>query len=155
MSTKPTNYFFSLVLIIIFIGCSRDKSVKLIDKNFVEEVTTDQNLNFTFDRPLVGDTLIGFWDETSYIEFEPEIEGRFKWFSESVLVFSPNQKIPPATSYKAILTDKITAPSGLQLAGDRSVGFRTRGLEVERVAAFWSSAKTDETRIYLLSLIHI
>lgn len=149
MLTKPTNYFICLFVSLFFLDCSNDKSAELIDTNFTQEVSTDQNLNFIFNKPLVGDTAMNYWDTIQYITFEPKLNGRFKWFSESVLVFSPSTAMPPATNLKGRLTDKIVAGTGLTLTGKKTVEFRTPLLEVVGSRVFWSASEGDQTSIYM------
>ena len=148
MLIKPTNYFLCIALFLLLVNCSGDKSAKIIDTNFDEEINDDQNLNFVFDKPLVPDSLIGVWDSTEYIRFEPKIEGAFKWFSESVLIFSPKQPFPPATKYTATITDQVTKYSKLSLGGEKVKSFRTKLLEFQYVNALWAS-NNDETLIHL------
>lgn len=119
-----------------------------MDTNFEVEISIDQNLNFVFNKPLVGDTLLNRWDSTAYITFEPKIKGFFKWSSESVLIFSPEAPFPPATSYTASLTDELTKHSKLQLGGDQAVKFKTPPLELELINTYWSSDKNSKTLIH-------
>lgn len=149
MLVKPTNYFLCIVLFSFLLSCSSDKSAKLIDTNFEQEINADQNLNFVFDKPMVADSLVGIWDSTEYIRFEPKIAGAFKWYSESVLIFSPNKPFPPATEYKATLTEKIAGKSKFSLGGEKVKSFQTKLLEVSNINTLWSSANNDETLIHL------
>lgn len=147
------NLHFSLLtyalLIAIIWSCSQSGSVKLIETNFDKEVKIDQNLRFTFDKPLVGDTLFNFWDSVQYIKFEPEIKGRFKWISEGELIFSPANYMHPATAYKAMLTHKLTNPSGSSFTEENVINFNTPLLETELINAFWFASNNQQTRIHL------
>jgi len=149
MIVKPTNYFLCIILFSVLLSCSSDKSVKLIDTNFEEEINADQNLNFVFDKTMVGDSLLNVWDSTEYIRFEPKISGAFKWYSESVLIFSPSKPFPPATQFKATVTDKVSANTKYTLGGERTKSFRTALLEVRSMSTLWSSADNDNTLIHL------
>ncbi|MEO9852572.1 MAG: MG2 domain-containing protein [Reichenbachiella sp.] len=149
MNFKPTQYLACAFLFFGLFGCGSDGKVQLIDTNFKEEVSLEQNLNFVFNKPLVGDTILNFWDTTRYITFEPEISGRFKWSSESVLIFSPSKAFNPATKYLATFANKLTGPSGLKLSGDKSVTFSTPTLELELVNPYWKETQNGATNAHL------
>ncbi|MFY0651436.1 MAG: alpha-2-macroglobulin family protein [Cyclobacteriaceae bacterium] len=149
MCTKPTNYLFCFLLFLTILSCSEDNSVKLLDTNFDKEISVDQNLNFVFNKALVGDTLLNRWDSTEYITFEPKVKGFFKWSSESVLIFSPEAPFPSATSYTLSLTDKLTRNTTLQIKGKSSLQFSTPALEVMGVNTYWSSNSDNRTLIHL------
>ncbi|MEL7147366.1 MAG: hypothetical protein AAFO69_13415, partial [Bacteroidota bacterium] len=109
----------------------------------------DQNLRFVFDKSLVGDSLFNFWDSVAYIRFTPEVKGAFKWSSENTLVFSPNTPFPPATSFEARLTNKITESSKLTLEGQTTLKFTTPMLEFRSFNALWSADENDNTLIHM------
>lgn len=149
MNFKPTQYLACAVLLFGLIGCGSDGSVKMIETNFEEGVNLEQNLMFVFDKPLVGDTIFNFWDTTRYVTFEPAIDGRFKWSSESVLIFSPSSAYRPATKYTISLSKLLTDPAGLRLSGDKSTSFTTPTLELETVNAYWKETKSGNTYAHL------
>ena len=151
MPTKPTHYFLCIALFLLFVSCSKDKdtTVKMVDTNIEEEISMDQNLHFIFDKPLVGDSLFNYWDSVEYVKFSPEIKGAFRWNSENILVFSPNAPFPPATSFEATLTSKITDPSKLSLGGEKTFVFRTPLLEFRSFNALWSADENNNTLIHM------
>jgi hypothetical protein len=91
--------------LLFLVSCNSKNKVKLIGTNATDEVPTLGNLTFSFDKNLVGDTLLNAWDSTHYITFEPSIEGRFRWENANELVFSPDHDLDAATDYKAVITD--------------------------------------------------
>lgn len=137
------------ILIFFIIGCSQDNSVKVIDTNFEGEVNIDRNLHFVFNKALVGDSILNFWDSIQYIKFEPEIKGRFKWSSDRNLVFSAANYMQPATSYKALLTSKITERAGLNLSGQTEFTFTTQQLKLTDISTFWYASDNQQTRIHI------
>ncbi|MEO9966240.1 MAG: MG2 domain-containing protein [Reichenbachiella sp.] len=149
MKFKPTQSLACVILIFVLFGCGSDGSVKLIDTNFDTEINLKQNLNFVFDKPLVGDTVLQIWDTTQYIVFEPKISGRFKWSSESVLIFSPSEGFNPATSYTASFTKLMTSPSGFSLSGDQTITFATAILKLESVSPYWKETQNGQTNAHL------
>lgn len=149
MNFKPTQYLACAFLFFGLFGCGPDGSVQLIDTNFEKEISLEQNLNFVFNKPLVGDSILNFWDTTQYITFEPKVSGRFKWSSESVLIFSPSQGFNPATQYAATFSNKLLKPSGLSLSGDKSLSFATPRLALESINPYWKEVQSGQTHAHL------
>ena len=113
---KKVGYLLVAISLLV-VSCNKD-TVKLISKNFEKEVPTTGNLSFTFDRVLAPDSLLEFWDTTEYIKFEPKIDGRFKWVSQTELVFSPFNELPPSTKFTAVLDKKICQFTKYKLTGE-------------------------------------
>lgn len=142
------SFFFKLLCGVTFctalvvVSCSTSKeqgsTVSLMETDFGEEVAVWGNLSFTFDRNLMPDSMLGFWDTIPYIKFEPYIPGRFKWESSDKLVFSPFQSLPPATTFKASVTDHVLKYSKYELGEDMSVSFHTPDLKWKRVVIYWA-----------------
>ncbi|MDJ1468120.1 alpha-2-macroglobulin family protein [Xanthocytophaga flava] len=97
-----------LGVIFLLISC-RGNKVEINGRNFQDEIAQQQNLIFTFSHDLVGDTLIDKWDTTHYIEFEPQVRGKFKWTAPNELSFSPDAGFAPSTDYEAKVTDDLTS----------------------------------------------
>lgn len=129
--------FCILALSLFFASCNRDR-VKLTGKNFDQEVPTVGNLVFNFDRTLAPDSLLDFWDTSAYITFEPKIEGRFKWTTQTELVFSPYNELPASTSYKATINKKVTQFTKYTLTGETGMTFHTPFLGMSSTHAFWT-----------------
>ena len=101
------NRFLSLflALAVLFINSCNDKNkVNLVQTNAEGQVASLGNLQFVFDKNLVGDSLLDEWDNTEYIKFDPPIVGKFRWANTNELVFSPENDLPPATNFKATIT---------------------------------------------------
>jgi hypothetical protein len=105
---RITHIASALLLITVYLtGCNYKNKVNLLATTAVNEVPTLGNLSFTFDKNLVTDSLLNFWDSTEYVQFEPPIRGRFMWKNTNELVFSPEFELSPATEYKATITKNI------------------------------------------------
>lgn len=131
------------VLIPVFIGiiflsaCNRS-IVNLDYTNAKGDVPQLGNLVFRFDKALVKDSLLNQWDSTEYIEFEPKIQGRFRWEQPDQLVFSPSRPLPPATSFKARFKDDILQYTQYdKLAKTDKVGFSTPELKLDNSNVTW------------------
>ena len=124
-------------IFLLFVSCQKD-SVKLTGKNFESEVPTVGNLVFNFDRTIAPDSVLDFWDTTAYITFEPKIEGRFKWTTQTELVFSPYNELPASTEFHATLNKTITKFTKCKLKGETELNFHTPFLNLTRTHAFWT-----------------
>ena len=82
----------------IFLSACKRNSVTLDYTNAKGEVPQLGNLVFRFNKSLMEDSLLNFWDSTEYVAFEPNIPGRFRWQSPDELIFSPSKPLLPATA---------------------------------------------------------
>lgn len=146
---------YSSVLIIaaLFTGCTGNYiDVKPI--NFTDQIDQLQNLEFQFNKELAPDSLIGIWDSTEYITFEPSVRGKFKWADKKVLVFSPSGAFAPNTDYKATFTDKVTDLSReRRKVKDESISFHTPYLDLVSGYAYWSRNESYTSQIELRTRI--
>ena len=133
--TKISVLFFALLLLA---SCNKNK-VNLIETNAKDEVPSLGNLTFTFDKNLVDDSLFSQWDSTEYVEFTPPIAGRFRWENANELVFSPENELPPAVSYKAMVTNKILQFNKKYSLGKcETLNFHTPYLQLQNANAMWN-----------------
>ncbi len=95
------------LLVLFLAACNNKNKVNLIETTAKDEVPSLGNLSFTFTKNLVPDSLLERWDSTEYIHFDPPIAGRFRWDNPNELIFSPAYELPPATTFKATVTDKL------------------------------------------------
>ncbi len=142
-----------IILSLLFLTtCTPTNLVEVTQTNFKEEVTTQSNLKFTFNKSIVGDTLFNVWDTTAYIQFTPKVEGKFKWVSANEIVFSPEKGFSPSTDYQAKLSPKLASKeSKLAVDKDKVIKFHTTYLSVENSDVFWSidERRTNQLRINL------
>ena len=120
-------------------ACSNKNKVTLTDTNAKNEVPSLGNFRFTFDKNLTPDSLLNRWEAIEYVKFDPPIPGRFRWENSNELIFSPEHVLPPATSFKATVTDKI-----LQYEKKFSLGkcepttFHTPFVQLDNATAMWN-----------------
>src|SRR5687768_18444787 len=95
------------IVVAFFLSACKRNTVALDFTNAKGEVEQLTNLVFRFNKSLVADSLLNFWDSTEYIAFEPHIDGRFRWQSSDELVFSPAKPLLPATEYKAKVKNDV------------------------------------------------
>ncbi|MDR6193636.1 alpha-2-macroglobulin [Siphonobacter sp. SORGH_AS_0500] len=143
-----------LALSVFFSTCSKLNEVVIRATNFEDEIQLAQNLVFTFNKDLVPDAELGTWQSTKFIEFEPAIQGRFKWVGKNELVFSPTASFQPATEYQARLSDKLLTQVKEQSLGVSSekLHFHTPYLQLQTTEAYWTKAKTSGQAVAKLRL---
>jgi uncharacterized protein YfaS (alpha-2-macroglobulin family) len=132
--------FLLLALTVSFLSCSKQGDVSIRATNFDDEIQLAQNLVFTFSKDLVPEAELGTWQTTRFVEFEPAIEGRYKWVGKNELVFSPAASFQPATEYKARLSDKLLTQvkdKAWSLSSE-TVAFHTPYLRLNGAEAYWS-----------------
>ena len=151
MFSLKKNFPF-LALLLLLSSCSRKNEVRLVSKNFESEVDQQQNLIFTFDRDLIGDSLTGQWDSIRYISFVPAVEGKFKWNTTRELLFSPLTGFRPSTDYTAefasIITSRSTTP--YNFSGERKIVFHTPYLSIVSSRGFWTVSKKNPDEAALM-----
>ncbi len=127
----------TLMVAILLSACSSNK-VSLDYTNAKGEVPQLGNLVFRFNKSLVKDSLLNFWDSTDYISFEPKIAGRFRWESPDELVFSPSHPLLPATEYKAKIKDDVLHNTDYDdLSNNDKIEFHTAPLQMTDARVSW------------------
>ena len=135
------NRFLSLflALAVLFISSCNDKNkVNLVQTNAEGQVASLGNLQFVFDKNLVGDSLLEEWDNIEYIKFDPPIVGKFRWANVNELVFSPENDLPPATNFKATITKEILKHTKFSLGNCEVKPFFTAPLSINATNAIWN-----------------
>ncbi len=137
---------FPISLLLLCIACQKKEgTIELVDTNFVEEVPTQGQLVFTFSRSLVSDDMLAKVDSQTYINFTPDIPGRFSWKSTDELVFTPLRELPPATAYQGKFTDVlINLTKEFNWEGDRSFSVHTPTLSLMNAHAYWATQSVSK-----------
>ena len=151
MNTKHSRLILlAVILQALIFSCGHPDQLKIESANFDEMVDPYQQLEFTFNRILVPDSLVEKWDTTHYFDFEPKINGRYKWLEANKLMFVPSVPFAPNTDYKARLKTDISKHASkkyIPVAGELS--FHTPYLAVERTHVFWGISEVDKNQIQL------
>ncbi len=131
-------YSFFIGVSILLASCSGGNKIKLVEKNFEDEIPPKGILSFTFNQPMVPDSLVGVWSDIEYIRFDPAIKGKFYWQTTSILVFAPAGEFSPATTYSGKFTSEVfkNVHKG-KFTGDKEFTFHTPYLQVTGSHAFW------------------
>ncbi len=150
--SAPKLFIFSF-LVFLLSTCSQKNYLEITQTNFKEEISPQSNLKFTFNQALVGDTLLGVWDTTAYLQFTPRVAGKFKWVSPTEVIFSPEKGFQESTDYQAVINPGAFANKDKKLNTDpnKILKFHTTYLEVTSTEAFWiiDERLTNQLRINL------
>lgn len=142
-----------LTLVFLFNACSTGDTV-YINEFFplgkVEKLTT---IKIEFSENLAPADIQDKWLDDEFIEFEPKIEGKFKWTSPSTLIFSPEYALEPIQKYKAKVTKKVLF--GSKLSTDfETYEFYTPDFDVTKVEFFWTQVPNESYKISVQANIH-
>jgi uncharacterized protein YfaS (alpha-2-macroglobulin family) len=139
---KRSHFLYLLIAVIFFSSCNRNK-IFIEYTNFSDEINLYQNLEFRFNKEIVHDSMLNVWDSAEYMEFKPEIKGKFRWEEPNLLVFSPENGFAPSTEYVAKptkLVKKVSNLNKLKLTGEEFV-FHTPYLSLSSSTAYWSKSQ--------------
>jgi uncharacterized protein YfaS (alpha-2-macroglobulin family) len=148
---RPSGNFFTqrvlaMLIITAFTAACSKNDLAITSKNFESQIDLQQNLVLEFSRPLVADSLVGAWDTTRYIAFQPAVKGSFKWTSPTTLVFSPSTGFRASTAYKSELTESLLSNAAkreqkrVSLPNERTLDFHTPYLALNSAEATWIRA---------------
>ncbi len=135
---------FSLLAIYfsLLTGCSKLNELRVVGRNFEDEIQLAQNLVFTFNKDIVSKSDLDSWQSAKYIDFVPAVAGKFQWTAANELVFSPTSGFDPATDYKAKINKNalkaISKEYGISADGFE---FHTPKLQLIETEAYWSKSK--------------
>ncbi|GAB1431172.1 hypothetical protein MASR2M18_20070 [Ignavibacteria bacterium] len=141
----------AVIATLLLPSCGGDE-ISVVGRNFKDEIQRYQNLQFTFDTPLIADSLTGRWDTVSFLEFSPKVAGKFRWNSPVDLEFSPSDGFKPSTDYKVALTEALLRnANGKSLSSDKEFAMHTPYLKLEAANSFWAKASDGgvELRVQL------
>ncbi len=136
--------FLALVLVLL-VGCSKfdSNTVKIVYKNFGNEIETQQNLVFEFNQALAPKGMVGEWHDKAYFSLKPEVKGSFRWESPTKLVFSPAAGFNPDTDYQLSFSSAMVEGTDFRLE-KQSIGFHTAYLDLAAVEVFWAADATNQ-----------
>lgn len=135
----PSLHILCAVTSVLLFSACGDDEVSVVSRNFKDEIQRYQNLKFTFDTPLIADSLTGIWDTVTFLEFSPKVAGKFRWNSPVDLEFSPSLGFKPATDYKVTLAEALLRNvKGKSLPSDREFAVHTPYLKLESANSFWA-----------------
>jgi uncharacterized protein YfaS (alpha-2-macroglobulin family) len=137
----------AVCLLFLVAACFRGNELRITQKNFDGEISRAENLVLTLSHDVAPDSLLGTWDTTQYLQFDPPIAGKYRWESANQLIFSPMQPFTAGTDYTATFTNNILTylpkDSKVKL-GKETLNFHTPYLELEKAEATWQTSSGGE-----------
>ncbi len=149
--SNKINYII-LFLILIIVSCKNKSNTLYVEHhNFVDEVTMQQNLIFTFDKDICPDSLLGKVDSTQYFNITPSVRGIYRWTSNKELMFVPLNGFKACSSYILKLTSKITEICKIKKyeINDETFSFHTPYLKLESIQSFWQESIEQNNKVNL------
>jgi len=134
-----------IIIPVIFLMLFACKETTKVTTGFKKEISTYGNLSFDFDADMVESDKINKWDTTEYIIFEPAIKGKFKWITKRKLIFSPYNKLKPATGYTAT----FSKPLKRKKLDTKEINFHTAYVKITSSSAKWALNSADGNKPYL------
>jgi alpha-2-macroglobulin len=138
---------FSLLVIlfstIFFTQCGKLNEIRVVGRNFEDEINLAQNLVFTFNKDIVPTADLNSWESTKFVEFIPAVAGKFKWTAPNELVFSPASGFEPATEYRAELSKELskkTIDKKYDVSGEE-MAFHTPYLQLTEAETYWTQSR--------------
>jgi hypothetical protein len=147
---KRSILFFLLVF--FFNSCNNLPEVGIKSVGFGNEIEVLQNLLFEFDEELMFDGDLNKWESTPYMDFEPKIEGKFKWIGKKELVFSPSKPMKFANEYKAKLSENLLKRKKGKMGIDKNetIKFHTPYLKVKDAQVYFAKNKQNQKEARVL-----
>lgn len=151
MFTKQRRQILLAILLqALLFSCVNPDQVSIESMNFDQMVDPYQNLEFTFNRDLIPDSLIDKLDTVQYFTFNPSINGRYKWLDQDKLLFIPSVPFAPNTAYSARLNPEISKQASKNYKPEPiEILFHTPFLAVDRTHIFWGISETDKNQVQL------
>ncbi len=139
-------------LFLLFNSCNHLPEVGIKSLGFGDEIEVLQNLFFEFDEELVFDGDLNKWESTTYLDFEPKIEGKFKWIGKKELVFSPSKPMRFANEYKAKLSENLLKRKKGKMGIDKNetIKFHTPYLKVKDAQVYFAKNKQNQKEARVL-----
>jgi hypothetical protein len=125
--------------------CGKLNEIRVVGRNFEDEINLAQNLVFTFNKDIVSASDLNSWESTKFVEFIPAVAGKFKWTASNELIFSPASGFEPATEYRAELSKELVKKSKEKKQGVSSeeMEFHTPYLQLTDAETYWTKSRAS------------
>ena len=150
------SYLLNLSIIlsvILLISCGPGNTVKVESFTPTGEVQNLTNFIIEFSEDLAPADMQDKWLDEEYVTFKPSIEGKFKWSSPSMLVFSPDAPLDPIQSYTATINKSVLFNT--KFSPDfEEYNFHTPYFDVTKVDFFWTNIPYQDYKLSVQANIH-
>ncbi len=146
-------FFLSLLGFLFFISACRTNSglITITETNFTDEINVNENLEFSFNRDIVPDSMLNIWIREPLLLFEPKMRGEFRWEEKNLLVFSPSKDFKINSAYTVRLNEPLSKALGKGFALDSQLElkFTTPKVKLESADLSWylKSANPDDASL--------
>lgn len=144
---KKFSYLSIMLIAVVVYSCSLfQKSVNIVSFSPEGEVKKYSSFRVEFSDNIAPDSLLDKWIDKKYIEFEPKIDGKYKWISKNVLIFSPGIPLQPMQEYKARVTSEVLEDT--ELPGDfDTYEFYTPYFNATKAEFFWTQIENENFKV--------
>ena len=143
--------FWLSILLLGLISCNSDRNLIAIDSaNFEQEISVNQNLEFTLNQHLFNDSLFDKWTDVEILDISPKVDGKCKIVSSDKIIFSPTSGFAESEQYSVNVSEKIYELTDLRLNVKKEpLSFNTPLLDLKSTNLYWS--KEEATGDLLLN----
>ncbi len=137
------SFFTAVFSTLFFTQCGKLNEIRVVGRNFEDEINLAQNLVFTFNKDIVAEADLNSWESTKFVEFIPAVAGKFKWTAPNELIFSPASGFVPATEYRAELSKELakkTIEKRYDVSGEE-IEFHTPYLQLTEAETYWTKSR--------------
>jgi uncharacterized protein YfaS (alpha-2-macroglobulin family) len=137
------SLFTLLFPTLLLTQCGKLNEIRVVGRNFEDEINLAQNLVFTFNKDIVSESELNSWESTKFVEFIPAVAGKFKWTAPNELIFSPASGFEPATEYRAELSKELakkTIEKRYDVSGEE-IEFHTPYLQLTDAETYWTKSR--------------
>jgi hypothetical protein len=131
--------YLSIILTVIFLfSCGPGNTVEVESFTPTGEVQNLTNFTIEFSEDLAPADVQDKWLDEEFVTFTPAIQGKFKWTSPSLLVFSPDSPLDPMQTYEATINKNVLFNTIFSPEFD-DYTFHTPYFDVTKVDFFWTN----------------
>ena len=150
---RLANVLFTFFALAFIISCGGGNSVSVENFSPAGKVNKFTTFTIEFDKDLAPDDALDKWSDENYVEFEPAVNGKFKWISPKKLIFSPEEPLQPMQTYKAKITDKILFGKKYSLDAEE-FSFFTPSFAVDKTEFFWTRIANADRKVSIKANIY-
>jgi len=132
--------------ILLALSCSDKTTVEVLSFSPTGLTKPLTHFQIEFSEPLAPADIIDEWVDDELIEFEPKIEGKFKWLDEQILIFSSEYPLSPSQYYKATVSKKVLYNKKFTTNFDKHE-FHTPYFDAIKAEYFWTRLEDEDYKI--------
>ncbi|MBR9977122.1 MAG: alpha-2-macroglobulin family protein [Bacteroidetes bacterium] len=129
--------FLPVLLLTLLLACSSANRVEIQSVTPEGEVPLLATIEVEFSKDLAPPEKQNVWVTDPYMEFEPELKGKFKWVSARRLLFSPDYPLEPMHEYTAHVTRAVLFDTEYDPAF-KPIRFHTPMFDAVKTEVFWN-----------------